>query len=248
MQVETDFASALLDPAAPVPAAVTGRTPRRYAVYRNNVTVGLVRALEANFPALRRLLGEAYFAGLARAFVQSHPPKSPLLFHYGEGFAEHVAGQEDLAQFPYLPDVARLEQLWRTAYHARDARVLDPAALSLAPEALMAVRFEAHPASAVLASSFAVHAIFAANRGGDGAVSDPARPEAVLVTRPRLDVTVTLLSTEQFEFISALREGTSLADAAERGFAASESFDLADTIRLVVEAGAFHRIIIQDQQ
>jgi len=244
---ESSFAAGLLDPAAPVPEQVRGRTPRRYAVYRNNVTMGLVRALEANFPAVRRLLGEAYFAGLARSFVQARPPTSPLLFHYGEHFPAFLATETDLAAYPYLADVARLEQLWRRAYHAADARVLDGRDLSLEPEALMCLRFAPHPSTALLASSYAVASIFAANRGGDGAVEDAARPEAVLVTRPQLDVIVTLLAAEQFDFLSALTGGATLADAAERAFAAADSFDLAATIRLMVEAGAFHRLIMQDQ-
>ncbi len=81
------FAAGLLNPARPLPVAVIDNTPRRYAVYRNNVTVGLVRAMEGNFPAVRRLLGHEYFAGLARDFVQAHPPQSPLLFLYGADFA-----------------------------------------------------------------------------------------------------------------------------------------------------------------
>ena len=110
--VEAAFAAGLLNPAAPVPLHVKGQAVRRFAVYRNNVTVGLVRALEANFPAIRSLLGEMYFAGLAREFVQAHPPRSPLRFHYGEGFAAFMAAQDDLAPYPYLADVARLENLW----------------------------------------------------------------------------------------------------------------------------------------
>ena len=117
---------------------------------------------------------------------------------------------------PYLPDVARLEWLQHVAYHAADARVLDGRDLSLEPEALMCLRFAPHPSTALLASSYAVASIFAANRGGDGAVEDAARPEAVLVTRPQLDVIVTLLAAEQFDFLSALTGGATLADAAER--------------------------------
>lgn len=236
------FAEGLLDPHTPVPQVVTGRWPRRYAVYRNNVTVGLVRALEANFPAIRRLLGETYFAGLARSFVQQVPPSSPLLFHYGEALPAFLAGQADLAPFPYLADVARLEQLWRRAYHAADRMPLAPERLTVEAEALLSLVLTPHPAMAVLSSSFAIHSIFIANRaGGDaqGRVDDPARPEAVLVTRPGIDVEVRLLGPGEHDFLSALAGGQTLAEAAETGAAADERFDLAGAIRLMVEAGAF---------
>lgn len=235
-----NFAAALLDPALPVPAMVKGRTPRRFAVYRNNVTVGLVRALEANFPAIRRLLGETYFAGLARLFVQSHPPQSPLLFHYGDGFAHFLAAQDDLKRYPYLADVARLEQLWRRAYHAADAAVLAPDALAaLDEEGLMTLRLVPHPAMALLASPCAVHAIFAANRGGAGLVDDPARAECVLVSRPRFEVEVRRIDLGTHAFLSGLASGIAFADAAELAFSADAAFDLAAAIRLMVEAGAF---------
>ncbi|MEM6422877.1 MAG: putative DNA-binding domain-containing protein, partial [Pseudomonadota bacterium] len=42
------MADALLAPDRPVPAAV--RTARRFAVYRNNVVVGLIDALAATYP------------------------------------------------------------------------------------------------------------------------------------------------------------------------------------------------------
>lgn len=243
--VETAFAAGLLNPAAPVPVHVKGQTPRRYAVYRNNVTVGLVRALETNFPAIRRLLGETYFAGLARAFVQAHPPRSPLLFHYGEDFPAYLAAQDDLATYPYLPDVARLEQLWRRAYHARDARPLAPGELAgLGEESTMDLRLALHPAFALLGSPYAVQSIFAANRGSGAVVADPARAEWVLLTRPSFEVQLRVIPQATHAFLSALAAGLTLAEAAEQAFACDDSFDLAAAIRLMVEAGAFQSLVL----
>lgn len=244
---EQGFAAGLLNPSAAVPQDVSGRTPRRYAVYRNNVTVGLVRAMEANFPAIRQLLGETYFTGLSRAFVQAHPPASPLLFHYGDHFAAFLSAQEDLAQYPYLADVARLEQLWRRAYHAADAKPLAREALAhLGTEDLMTARFRLHPAAALLSSRYAVYAIFSANRGSAGVVAAAARAECVLVTRPRFDVEVRLISLAEYAFLRSLAEKATLAEAAEEGFATNDSFDLAAAIRLMVEAGTFNRVTVQD--
>ena len=59
------FAAALCDPAAPPPAATRGRRcapdARRFAVYRNNVAVGLIGALEARYPVCRRIVGDRLF-------------------------------------------------------------------------------------------------------------------------------------------------------------------------------------------
>ena len=81
---QTGFTEALLQPDAPVPQNVVdpkGRiAPKRFAVYRNNVTVSLVEALKATFPAVVALVGEAFFAEMARQFVRKTPPQSPLMF------------------------------------------------------------------------------------------------------------------------------------------------------------------------
>lgn len=242
---DNDFATALLQPDAALPAALRGHTPRRYAVYRNNVTVGLVRAMEANFPAIRRLLGEVYFAGLAKEFVQSHPPRSPLLFQYGDGFAAFLAEQGDLASYPYLADVARLEQHWRIAYHAADAPVLHASAFAGLDETeMLALRFTPHPAAVLLASHFAVHSIFLANRGDGETVVNPTTHEQVLLTRPFYDVQTRTITAGQHAFFAALFSAAPLGDAAEQGFATAEDFDLADSLRLMLEAGAFQSTVL----
>jgi hypothetical protein len=238
------FAAGLLNPQHPVPSLVKGQNARRYAVYRNNVTVGMIRALESNFPAVRRLLGEDYFVGFAREYAQNHPPQSPLMFLYGADFPRALDGTDDLAAYPYLGDVARLEILWRESYHATDAIPLAADALaSIDPDVLFECRFEAHPASRLIQSRYAVHAIFAANRLGiDVQVSDPTQTQCVLVTRPHYDVATHLLTPRQFAFFAALQNGASLGDALDVAAALDTNFDLTNTLALMLQSGAFQSL------
>src|SRR6516162_1116212 len=89
------FAAALVDPAASPPATTRGRMgapdARRFAVYRNNVAVGLIGALEARYPVSRRIAGEDLFRAMARAFVRAYRPRSPVMIAYGGEFPEFVA-------------------------------------------------------------------------------------------------------------------------------------------------------------
>jgi Putative DNA-binding domain len=89
------FAAALGEPSAPPPATTYGRMgapdARRFAVYRNNVAVGLIGALEARYPVSRRLAGDDLFRAMARAFVRAHKPRSPVMIAYGVEFPEFVA-------------------------------------------------------------------------------------------------------------------------------------------------------------
>ncbi len=239
-----DFAAGLLNPASPVPVHLKGRATRRYAVYRNNVTVGLVRAMEANFPVVRRLLGEEYFAGLAREFVRKHPPVSPLMFEYGDQFAAFVEAEGDLRDFAYLGDVARLEQQVRLSYHEADAPTLtaqDLAALS--EEALFNTVLIPHPATALLASPYALHAIYTANLpSGSGHVDDPAQAQAVLVSRPSFDVELQRLGVAQLCFFGQLLDQESLGTAAGSASIVDGDFDLGQALDVLMASGAFQAI------
>ncbi len=244
MGVAAEFSAGLLDPAHPVPSVVKGQIARRYAVYRNNVTVGLVRALEANFPVVRRLLGEEYFAGFARDFAQIQPPQSPLMFQYGAAFPKALESDADLANYPYLGDVARLEILWRESYHAADAPPLAGDALaSMDPDALFKSRFTLHPATRLLQSRFAIQSIFAANVSENAEQGfDPSDPQSVMTTRPHHAVTVHAIPPDQFAFFHALKMGETLGDALDGAADLNTNFDLPGTLALLLQSGAFQSI------
>lgn len=245
-----EFAAGLLNPRHPVPLLVKGRIARRYAVYRNNVTVGFIRALEANFPVVRKLLGDQYFAGFARDFAQNHPPQSPLMFQYGAEFPKALESAEDLACYPYLGDIAQLEILWRESYHATDANVLaSNAIVVIAPESLFDCRFKSHPSLRLIQSRFSIHTIFAANRpGGEDQVFDPALPQRVMVTRPNHDVEIHAITQQQSAFFGALKDGEKLGDALDIAAVLGGYFDLSATLALLLQSGAFQSIQTGNEQ
>ena len=80
---QTEFVQSLLEPDRALPAGLMAHTSqqpeKRFAVYRNNVVVGLANALRAKFPATERIVGEEFFGAMARIFVMAHPPRSKIL-------------------------------------------------------------------------------------------------------------------------------------------------------------------------
>src|SRR6516162_6556071 len=90
------FAAALAEPSAAAPAMTRGRLGapdvRRFSVYRNNVAVGLIGALEA-----RRVAGDDAFRALAHAFIRASKPRSPVMIAYGDDFPDFLAGRDGLA-------------------------------------------------------------------------------------------------------------------------------------------------------
>src|SRR5271157_4476759 len=167
---ETLFAAALLDAKQPVPQGITAPNAtvptRRFAVHRNNVVAGLVRALQTRFPAVEKIVGEEFFAAMARAFVAEQPPCTPLLATYGGEFAAFIAAFEPTREIAYLADVARLEAARTRAYHAADATPVDAGRLAaLDAHTVDRLRFEMHPTVEIVRSSHPIATIWAMNSG-----------------------------------------------------------------------------------
>jgi hypothetical protein len=231
--LQSAFARSLLDPARPVPAAVTSHTARqpkkRFDVYRNNVYFGLIEALAAQFPAIARLLGKDMFVETAKAYIAEHPPTSPLLFRYGETFGDFLAQAKPLEDYPYLGDVARLEWLWMQAYHGADQTPLNPAELGAIPaDQLDGVRFDLHPTMRLLSSPHPIVSIWHTNivdeevapvdlaQGGDDA----------LIMRPTLDVEIQRLRPGAMTLLSHLAQGETLERASAAAAENSDEFDI----------------------
>lgn len=244
------FAAALADPTTPLPAGLRrpdgAAATRRYAVYRNNVAMGLREALGANFPAIRRLLGDAAFALLARDYLAARWPRTRLAFEVGRDLADFLDDFAPLADLAYLTDVARVEAAMIAAYHAADDPVLDGADLAgVAPEALPGLRLVPHRAFALVRSAYAVVTIVEANRadGPVGAV-DAGMAQDALVTRPGFEPQLRALPPGCAMFLASLGAGRPLGEAAEEALAASADFDFAGAIGVTLASGAFARIAI----
>ena len=240
------FAAALGDPASPPPAGALGRLgvadSRRFSVYRNNVAVGLIGALEARYPVARRILGADVFRALVRRFAYARRPRSPVMIAYGDDFPEFLAEPGTALNPPYVADVAALENAWVEAYHAEDSKVAAIGDLmALAPAQLPAARIEFHPAARLLRFATPAASIWSAHQGG----AEPAPPERwqneeALVVRPAANVAVHILPAGGYGFAARLRDGATLAAAAE---ALSNPDELGTHLVGLVEAGAVHSII-----
>jgi hypothetical protein len=243
------FSSALLDPERATPAILSGPAGkgavRRYNVYRNNVTVSLIDALAAVYPAVKRITGADFFRAMARFHVRATPPTSPLLFEYGRDFPSFIEDYEHAQAMPWLADVARIERAWLDAYHAADAEPLSADALAaISPERLADAVFIAHPAARLVRSPYAAVTIFAANRGA-GAVGpiDAGTAEDALVTRPNAEVAVRHLPKGAAVFLQNLLAGRTLGEAAASALETFASFDIAAGIAGMIEAGVFTSVI-----
>jgi Putative DNA-binding domain len=236
--MQAAFAAALLDPEAAVPAGIVdplGRpAPKRFSVYRNNVASSLTRALEAAFPTVRKLVGEAFFGAMAVAFLREHPPTSRLMMLYGDALPGWLEGFPPVAPLGYLPDIARLDQAMRESYHAADAAPLAEADFHrLLGSDIAGLRLRLAPSVRLVRSRWPVVSIWAANAEG-GPTPAPGAEEA-LILRPSFDPRPHRLPPGGGAFVAALLEGRTLGASLD---AAASGLDLPALLSLLITGQA----------
>lgn len=238
------FGAAILDNRLPAPQGLVGPdgkpSPRRFAVYRNNVMVGLIDALSDAFPVVRRLAGDEFFRAMAGVYARQEPPASPILLNYGAGFADFLAVFPPLKDLPFIADVARIERAWVEAYHATEATPADVAPLlHMSPAQMGAQHFRFHPSVRLVRSAHPVCSIWQANQPGQlpqAVVASGA--EDALILRPVAEVSLQRLSPGVAPFLGRLMIGGSLTQAATEGFLATPHFDFAKALSGLLLSGA----------
>lgn len=199
------FVRTLLAPELPAPPA--------FAVYRNTVMKGCIDALQANYPAVARLVGEEWFRAAASVYARAHPPRVPMLTEYGAGFPVFLESFPPAAELPYLCAVARLDRLWTEAHIAPDEPAL---------ERWSGLPVRSHSAARWAWFPLPAYTIWSRNREECSVRGDVEwRGEGALITRPR----------DAVQWIEL--------DAAEYAFLDGIASDTPPSIERLLEAGAF---------
>ncbi|MNK88738.1 hypothetical protein D3C87_1087160 [compost metagenome] len=250
-QFQAAFADALFAPRERVdPRSQHLVEQPAFAVYRNTVMKGCIDALEANFPAVVRLVGRDWFRAAAAVHVAVEAPRDGRMLTYGERFADFLRDFKPAAELPYLPGVAQLDALWRESHAAQDAPVLDATGLSLVdPEAIARLKVPPHPSARWgWFDAQPVFTIWSRNRQGanhsfDADATESSellwQGEGALLTRPADTVFWRAIPKAGCVFLDACTSGLPLADAAERAQAVEPDVDLAALFGTLLRAGAF---------
>lgn len=239
------FAQALTaeDAATAAPALARLTAQPGFAVYRNTVLRGCIDALQANFPAVTRLVGEAWFRAAAALYARDNLPQSPVLLTYGESFPEFLAHFPPAAELPYLAAVARIDRLWTETHVAADDDALEPADLAqLAPHDLAHTGLRLHPGTRWFwCDAHPVESLWRHNRhaASTAAAQIEWRAEGVLLTRQGGAVRYAALSREGAAFLDAAARGQSVEAAVGAALYVNPAADLAALINQLLQAGAF---------
>lgn len=236
-----DSLACALSTDAAVPQLATLMRQPGFSVYRNTVMTGCIDALLANFPAVARLVGEAWFRNAAAVYVRQELPRDARLLFYGGSFPDFLAHFPPASELPYLPDVARLDRFWIECHAARDDDAQNPAELfGLAPDALGAAIV--CPRASTRWKWFhdlPIYTIWSANRDATSRCDDLIwRGEGALLVRRGAEVRAMEIGAAHCTFLDACAAGRTLADAAVAALEADAHADIAQLIASLLDACA----------
>jgi hypothetical protein len=237
-ELQARFADALFS-GVDVPADVD--VPDRFEIYRNNLREGFIKALAIAFPVIEKLVGVEYFRRLALDFLAAYPSRSGDLHHIGEPFARFLHERFADTEYAYFADVAALEWAHQEVLIAADAQPLTAAAFaSVNPLDYEALRFDLHPAAALVRSSFPIVRIWRANQP-DAVTDEPidlaAGGDNVLVLRAAEWIEFHRLPAGDFALLEAFDAGASLGAALDAAQSADAGFDLGAALRRFLTLG-----------
>jgi hypothetical protein len=240
---QDDFVQALWKPpgTAQAPLRELVKQPG-FEVYRNTVLKGCIDALQANYPAVLRLVGENWFRAAADLHVRAQPPRDARLLLYGADFPAFLRNFAPAADLPYLSGVARLDRCWTESHIALDAALLPPGTLTdLPPGPLGQLVLVPHPAARwAWFDDLPIYTLWQRNREGEESGDELVwSGEGALLTRPAGAVTWVSLGAAGCAFLDACAAGLTLAQAASAALARHAGTDLAQLMATLLQAGAF---------
>lgn len=200
-----------------------------FSIYQNNALLILTDVMKGNFPATVRLVGEDFFRTLCRDFIALNPPKKPNLNAYGRDFPDFLSGLENLKDYPFVPDVARLEWDMHEAYLAalEPAMGLDQLA-SLGDETLQDLVLPLQPCLRLRQSRFPVDRIWQAQQPGNETQSNIALDGAqvyLAIYREGTQVVIAQLTRGAFALLASVGSGQPFLSAVNDAIMADEAFD-----------------------
>lgn len=207
------------------------------AVYRNNIHENCAKALAGAYPIVRKIVGLAFFARLARDYSRAHPSTCGDLNRYGALLPRYVADYAGTRDLPYLPDVARMEWLAHLAYYAADAKLFDFHGLSQWPGD---PRLQLAASCALLRSDWPLARLWEVHQdefAGEFSVDFAAGVERILIHRPAWRVQVRSITLGDYRFLAGAGRGETLGAALEAACALDISLDASTALAKWVQAG-----------
>jgi hypothetical protein len=171
------------------------------------------------FEAVRLIVGADKFLDLAYAYAHSHAHDDGdyNMNFVGRAFPDFLKGTPEAEKAPFLPDLARLEWLTWTAFHAFDEKALTAKdTASVKPEDWESARFIFQPSVFAMESEWEIFNIWKERSTGKVFKAKTAKnKEYLLVGRNGEKVRCEKLDKFQYRLLTGLLAGKKLGEVCE---------------------------------
>ena len=224
-------------------AVLTGA--RGLKAYQSNGHILAHRVLQAAYPVLAQMVGEASFADLARAFWHACPPACGDMGCWGAELAAFVEGDAQLRPEPYLADVARCEWALHRAAFAADAQIAHDTLAMLTTHDPVQLRLVLAAGLWYLCSPWPIVALVDSHRQQHhytlpqaAAMLHAQQPQDAVVWREGLRAQLREAMDGELEFLQALNSGAFLLAAVEQ----VPALDFSQWLPVAVRTGLLSRV------
>lgn len=195
----------------------------RVGVYHGMYLLRMEEALAADYPLVRRFLGDG-FDRLVTEYVDRHPSRSYTLNRLGDHLPRFFAERLDQPDAAFLHDLARFELAMTEVFDEQESPTLSTADLeAVPPESWESARLRPIAALRLLELEHAVLPHLIAYHRGLPPPGPRRRPSRIAVYRRRYSVLRLELDRPQLALLGALAGGVPLGEALASAISASPS-------------------------
>jgi|JI10StandDraft_1071094.scaffolds.fasta_scaffold156021_2 hypothetical protein len=225
------------------------------AIYARNRLANAERALAISLPTVSLLLGAEGFSTAVALYLPDHPLHGGDWGTWGEHFADWLGQQEDLADFAYIQDCARLDWQCHLGSRAADSVVEFGSLDLLAQVDAYSLYLKFHPAVSVLSAAYPLYELWQAHHA-EATVQESYWQQAqqklalfeqkhVMVYRPQWRVLLAPLSVADFLFVESLLKGQSLGVALDT--VADTDFSFEQWLVFAIQHNVFSQWLIGEE-
>jgi len=199
-------------------------TEQQLAIYQNNVRGALQNTLAQIYPICCKILGDKYFKQLAHLYITNHPSRHYDLNQYGDLFADflhsHCQHQNELNNYLYLSDLAKLEWFYQQIYYAADASTFDFSAFAQLTEKQQTQSvFNLSPCIEFICSDYPIHSIWLANQAkGNEQQYVKYQAENICIFRQNNQIQILLIDKKTTELLTIIKQDLTLEAMSKAGY------------------------------
>jgi Putative DNA-binding domain len=226
------------DPAGLGSVLIGGRhAQKRLRIHQRHYEASLVAALFEKFPATTWLVGSDFMRQVSSAFVRAHPPSRPCIAEYGADLPTFLATHGCGATLPYLGQFAELEwHVGQVSIAVSEPAVAWSEVVGVGAESLLDVKLRLQSGLRYVQGTWAVDDLMAVYMSGSAPdlFTLAEGDTRIEIKGAHGEVRFARLDAATFIFRTALVDGLSLGDAAERALEQDERFDPAQALVALV--------------